>query len=48
MIGYWMRYLSIKLTLPLVLFSWLLLPVTLKATLLWVLLLTSRVPEERW
>ena len=36
------------LTLPLVAFSWLLLPVTLKATLLGVLLLTSMVPAERW
>jgi hypothetical protein len=36
------------LTAPLVAFSWLLLPVTLKATLLGVLLLTSMVPADRW
>lgn len=35
-------------TAPLVTWSWLLLPVTLKATLLGVLDLTSRVPAERW
>jgi hypothetical protein len=37
-----------RLTAPLVAPSWLLLPVTLKATLLGVLDLTSRVPAERW
>lgn len=35
-------------TAPEVALSWLLLPVTLKATLLGVLLLTSMVPAERW
>lgn len=35
-------------TVPEVCFSWLLLPVTLKATLLGVLLLTSMVPAETW
>lgn len=35
-------------TVPEVFFSWLLLPVTLKATLLGVLLLTSMVPAETW
>ena len=35
-------------TAPTVAFSWLLLPVTLKATLLGALLLTSSVPAERW
>lgn len=35
-------------TVPLVTLSWLLLPVTLKSTLLGVLLLTSMVPAEAW
>ena len=48
--GYGLRFQGVDsgLTLPLVAFSWLLLPVTLKATLLGVLLLTSMVPAERW
>lgn len=35
-------------TVPEVAFSWLLFPVTLKATLLGVLLLTSMAPAETW
>lgn len=40
--------LELMITAPEVCFSWLLLPVTLKATLLGVMLLTSMVPAETW